>query len=56
MTKEQGKIMGTMVACDGQQVTITPKPTKKPSKRKPAVEGDLSFNLNEVSIYPAIIF
>ena len=55
-TKEQGKIMGTMVACDGQQVTITPKPTKKPSKRKPAVEGDLSFNLNEVSVYPAIIF
>ena len=55
-TKEQGKILGTMVACDGQQVTITPAPVKKPSKRKPAVEGNLSFDLSQVSVYPAITF
>ena len=55
-TKEQGKIQGTMVSYDGQQVTITPTPVKKPSKRKPAVEGNLSFDLSQVSVFPAITF
>lgn len=55
-TKEQGKIAGTLVAYDGQQITITPTPVKKPSKRKPAPEGDLVFDLNQVSVYPAIVF
>ena len=55
-TKEQGRIQGRLVAYDGQNVTITPAPAKKVSKRKPAVEGDLSFELKQVSVYPAIIF
>ena len=55
-TKEQGKIQGTLVAFDSQQVTITPTPVKKFLKRKPAVEGDLVFDLNQVSVYPAILF
>ena len=55
-TKEQGKIPGTLVAYDGKQITITPTPIKKPSKRKPAPEGDLVFDLNQVSVYPAILF
>ena len=55
-TKEQGKIQGTLVAFDSQSVTITPTPVKKPSKRKPAVEGDLVFDRSQVTLYPAIIF
>ena len=55
-TKEQGKISGKLVAYDGERVTITPTPTKKPSKRKPAVEGDHTFELNQVTVLPAIIF
>ena len=55
-TKEQGRITGKMIACDGQQITITPAPPKKVSKRKPAVEGNLVFDLSQVSVYPAIIF
>ena len=55
-TKEQGKIAGTLVAYNGQQITITPTPVKKPSKRKPAPEGDLVFDLDQVSVYPAIVF
>ena len=55
-TKEQGKIQGTLVTFDSQSVTITPTPVKKPSKRKPAVEGDLVFDMNQVSVYPAIVF
>ena len=55
-TKEQGRIQGKLVAFDGQQITITPAPVKKTSKRKPAVEGDLVFDLNQVTVYPAIIF
>ncbi|MCR5014178.1 MAG: ribosome assembly cofactor RimP [Bacteroidales bacterium] len=55
-TKEQGKIAGTLVAYDGQQVTIKPTPAKKTSKRKPAIEGDLCFELGQVSVYPAIVF
>ena len=55
-TKEQGRITGKMIACDGQQITVTPAPPKKVSKRKPAVEGNLVFDLSQVSVYPAIIF
>ena len=55
-TKEQGRIQGKLVAFDEKQVTITPAPAKKVSKRKPAVEGDLVFDLNQVSVYPAIVF
>jgi ribosome maturation factor RimP len=55
-TKEQGRITGKMIACDGQQITITPAPPKKVSKRKPAVEGNLVFDLSQVSVYPAIVF
>jgi len=55
-TKEQGRIAGTLKAYDGQQVTLTPTPSKKPSKRKPAVEGDLTFELSQVSVFPAIVF
>ena len=55
-TKEKGKIQGSLVAFDDQQVTITPTPVKKPSKRKPAVEGDLTFQRNQATVYPAIIF
>ena len=55
-TKEQGKIQGTLIACDGRQVTLTPTPLKKPSKRKPAVEGNLVFELDKVTVYPAIVF
>lgn len=55
-TKEQGKIVGKMVSFDSQTVTITPNPVKKPSKRKPATEGDLVFDLNQVMVFPAIVF
>ena len=55
-TKEQGRVAGTLKAYDGQQIILTPTPAKKPSKRKPAVEGDLSFDLNQVSVFPAIVF
>jgi ribosome maturation factor RimP len=55
-TKEQGKLQGTLVSFDGKQITLTPAPIKKPSKRKPAVEGDLVFDLDQVSVFPAIIF
>ena len=55
-TKEQGRIQGKLVAFDEKQVTITPAPAKKVSKRKPAVEGDLVFDLSQVSVYPAIVF
>ena len=55
-TKEQGKIQGKLLKYDGQQIEIAPTPTKKPSKRKPAAEGNLTFNLGEVSVYPAIVF
>ena len=55
-TKEQGKIQGKLVAYDGKQITVTPTPVKKPSKRKPAVEGDLLFDLSQVTVYPAIVF
>ena len=55
-TKEQGKIQGKLLKYDGQQIEIAPAPLKKPSKRKPAVEGNLTFDLVQVSVYPAIIF
>ena len=55
-TKEQGRIQGTLVAFDGNQITITPAPVKRPSKRKPAPEGDLVFEWDQVTVYPAIIF
>ena len=55
-TKEQGRIQGKLVAFDEKQLTITPAPAKKVSKRKPAVEGDLVFDLSQVTVYPAIIF
>ena len=55
-TKEQGRIQGKLLKYDGQQIEIAPTPVKKPSKRKPAVEGNLSFDLSQVSVYPAILF
>ena len=55
-TKEQGRILGKMIAFDNKQVTITPAPPKKTSKRKPAPDGDLVFDLTQVSVYPAILF
>ena len=55
-TKEQGKILGKLTAYDGEQITLTPAPPKRPSKRKPAVEGDLVFQLSQVSVFPAIVF
>lgn len=55
-TKEQGKIQGKLLKYDGQQIEIASAPLKKPSKRKPAVEGNLVFDLDQVSVYPAIIF
>lgn len=54
--KEQGKIQGKLLKYDGQQIEIAPTPAKKPSKRKPAVEGNLTFELGQVTVYPAIIF
>ena len=55
-TKEQGRIQGKLLKYDGQQIEIAPTPAKKASKRKPAVEGNLLFDLHQVSVYPAIIF
>ena len=55
-TKEQGKIQGKLVSFDEQNIVITPAQPKRPSKRKPAVEGDLTFQRTNVSIFPAIIF
>lgn len=55
-TKDQGRIAGTLVAYNEQQVTITPTPPKKPSKRKPVETSDLVFDLSQVSVFPAIVF
>ena len=55
-TKEQGRIQGKLLKYDGQQIEIVPAPAKKASKRKPAVEGNLQFDLGQVSVYPAIVF
>lgn len=53
--KETGKMQGKLVRFDAETVEIEPA-KKKTSKKKPAVEGNLTFERKAVEIKPAIIF
>ncbi len=53
--KETGKVQGKLVRFDAETVEIEPV-KKKASKKKPAVEGNLTFERKAVEIKPAIIF
>ncbi len=54
-TKEIGKVQGKLVRYDAETVEIEPE-KKKATKKKPAVEGNLTFERKTVEIKPAIIF
>lgn len=54
-TKEVGKLQGKLVSFDEEKVEIEPV-KKKATKKKPAVEGNLTFERKQVEIKPAIVF
>ena len=53
--KETGKVQGKLVRFDTETVEIEPE-KKKTSKKKPAIEGNITFERKAVEIKPAIIF
>lgn len=53
--KEIGKVQGKLVRYDAETVEIEPV-RKKATKKKPAVEGNFTFERKAVEIKPAIIF
>ena len=53
--KETGKLQGKLVRFDAETIEIEPV-KKKVSKKKPAVEGNLTFERKAIEIKPAIIF
>ena len=53
--KETGKVQGKLVRFDAETVEIEPV-KKKASKKKPAIEGNFTFERKAVEIKPAINF